>query len=241
MTSQAQLLAQIGTLDAVLEARGFAYGLLVQAFLAEPSRSLIPSLAAMDAANLFPYADQPGPIQQGVAELAAYLSDAGNTTSEAYDRLLWDYTRMFIGPARLQAPPYESAYRTADRLLFQPETLSVREIYRGYGLMSARLGSEPDDHIGLELQFLCETCHMAAEMASADEMVGLDQVLRDQRHFLDEHLLPWAHRFASDIAASAETGFYRAMGQLLSGYLAIDRQILDELLQEGAGPTSSSN
>ncbi|MFZ5817217.1 MAG: TorD/DmsD family molecular chaperone [Bacillota bacterium] len=241
MTSNAQLLAQTGELDAVLEARGFAYGWLAQALLAEPSQALIRSLAESGAIRLFPFADQSDPIQQGAAAVEAYLSDPGHATREAHDRLLWDYTRMFIGPARLPAPPYESAYRTADRLLFQPETLEVRRFYREYGLISARLGSEPDDHIGLELQFLYETCRLAAEQAARGEVAGLEQVLVDQRRFLDEHLLRWAGDFAADVAASAETSFYRGTAHLLAGFLPVDRRILDELLQEGAGPSSSSN
>jgi len=234
MASNAQVLSQTGELDAVLEARGFAYGLLAQAFLSEPSPALIQSLAESDAASLFPYAEQPGLIQQGVADVAAYLADPGSATREGYDRLLWDYTRMFIGPAKLPAPPYESAYRSADRLLFQAETVGVRQAYREYGLSYAKVGSEPDDHIGLELQFLCETCRLAAERGAEGDVAGLEQVLRDQRRFLDEHLLQWAGDFAGDVAASAQVGFYRGVAHLLAGFLPVDRRLLDELLQEEA-------
>ncbi|HWI61998.1 MAG TPA: molecular chaperone TorD family protein [Symbiobacteriaceae bacterium] len=229
MASNAQALARNGELDAVLEARGFAYGLLARAFLSEPSPLLTGALIQSDAAGLFPYAQHSGPIQQGAAELAAYLADPG---SGGYDQLLWDYTRLFIGPAALPAPPYESAYRSADRLLFQQETLDVRQAYREYGLGAEKLGSEPDDHIGLELQFLYETCRLAAERAAAGDLAGVDQVLRDQQRFLDDHLLRWAADFAADVAASAQTGFYRGMAQLLAGYLPVDRGILAELLQE---------
>lgn len=228
MASNAQALAQSGGLDAVLEARGFAYGLLARAFLAEPAPDLVRSLAQSDLASLFPYAEQPGLIAQGVAEVAAYLADPAAGSAEGFDRLLWDYTRLFIGPAKLPAPPYESVYRSPDRLLFQEETLAVRKAFRAYGLETARAGSEPDDHIGLELQFLAETCRVAAEAGVA----GVDQVLRDQAAFLDEHLLQWAADFAADVTRSAETGFYRGMAQLLMGFLPVDRRLLDELLQD---------
>ncbi len=241
MVTQAQELVRSGELEAVLEARGFAYGLLAQAFASEPSREWIRSLAEHDAVSLFPYAEQPGSLQQGAAEVAAYLSDPTFDSNAAFDRLLWDYTRMFIGPDRLPAPPYESAYRTADRLLFQVQTLEVRQAYRKYGLISSKVGSEPDDHIGLELQFMYETCRFAAEAASNGDVFVLEQVLQDQRAFLDAHLLRWATSFADDVNASAQTGFYRGFSRLLAGFLPLDRRMLEELLREGAGRTSSPN
>jgi TorA maturation chaperone TorD len=234
MASNAQALARAGELAAVLEARGFAYGLLSRAFLTEPTPELIRSLTESDAASLFPYADEPGPIQQGAAELTAYLTGPDSATPEGHDRLLWDYTRLFIGPARLPAPPFESVYRSADRLLFQMETAQVRQAYREYGLSSAKAGNEPDDHIGLELQFLCETCRYAAEAGAAGDLTGLERVLQDQERFLDEHLLQWAGDFAADVAANAQAGFYRAMAHLLLGFLPVDRQLLAELLQAEA-------
>jgi TorA maturation chaperone TorD len=235
MGTNAQALARTGELDAVLEARGFAYGLLARAFLTEPAPEWIRSLAESDAASLFPYADEPGSIQEGARELAAYLADPGSATREGHDRLLWDYTRMFVGPNRLPAPPYESVYRSPDRLLFQMETLAVRQAYQAYGLAPARVGAEPDDQIGLELQFLYETCRSAAQAAAADDSAALEQVLRDQARFLDEHLLMWAGDFAADVLGNAEVGFYRAMAHLLAGFLPLDRRILAELLQEEAG------
>ena len=231
MASNAVVMAQAGELEAVLEARGFAYGLLAQAFVAEPARTFVPALVESGAVELFQFAAEVGQIAQGVAEVSAYLAVA---TGEDYDALRWDYTRMFIGPGKVPAPPYESAYRSADRLLFQEETLEVRRAYAAYGLQAAKVGSEPDDQVGLELQFLFETCRVAAERAAAGDWAGLEQVLRDQAAFLDEHLLQWAGDFAADVAAGAQVGFYRGMAHLLAGYLPVDRRVLAELLAEAA-------
>ncbi|MDF2630178.1 MAG: dmsD2 [Symbiobacteriaceae bacterium] len=234
VATNAQVMAQAGELGEVLEARGFAYGLLAQAFLAEPERMLIPSLAESGAVGLFPYAEEPGLIRDGVAEVAAYVGDAASVTDEGYGSLLWDYTRLFIGPGKVPAPPWESAYRSAERLLFQEETLGVRRAYAAYGLASAKVGSEPDDHMGLELQFMYETCRVAAERLGAGDWAGVEQVLRDQRAFLDEHLLQWAGDFAADVVVGAQVGFYRGLGRVLQGFLPVDRGLLEELLVSAA-------
>jgi len=145
---------------------------------------------------------------------------------------VWEHTRLFIGPARLPAPPWESAYRTEDRLLFQEGTLEVRQVYLRHGMASARMGSEPDDHIGLELGFMYETCRLAAEAAAGGEQARAELILRDQQDFVDEHLLQWAPSFAGDVAKSAQTAYYRGMAHLLAGYLAVDRSLLRELRME---------
>ncbi|HEY3365474.1 MAG TPA: molecular chaperone TorD family protein [Symbiobacteriaceae bacterium] len=234
MATNAEALIQTEELTAALEARAFAYHLLMQAFLAEPGRDLVRALAESDALRVFPFGEESALIAQGADEVLGYLGDPGNATDEAFDQLKWDYTRLFIGPDRLPAPPYESAYRSEDRLLFQPETLAVRQAYLAYGFAPRYLGSEPDDHIGLELNFLSETCRLAVDHAGAGEGAALVAVLRDQTSFLDEHVLKWAQAFAADTAAGANTAFYRGMAHLLAGFLSVDRRILAELLQDAA-------
>lgn len=212
-------------LQVLMEARAFAYRVLANAFLAEPVRDQIQALAASGAVRAFPFAQDSELIGQGMAEVEAYLGDPAHGTAEAHDALLWDYTRMFVGPGKLAAPPWESAYSNEDRLLFQEQTLQVRQVFRSYGLVLATAPSNPEDHIGLELDFMYHTCRLAVEQP--DRMV---QILSDQQDFLNEHLLAWAPDFAADVLKSANTGFYRGMARMLNGFLRTDRTILEELL-----------
>ncbi len=232
MVTTAHVLAMQGELETVLEARGFAYALLMQAFLVEPQREQIENLAETGAVRLFPFGQDHPAIQQGTAAVGAFLADPANRSAEAVDRLVWDYTRLFVGPARLPAPPYESAYRTVDRLVFQEVTLEVREAYRRYGLVAPKLGTEPDDHIGLELSFLYETCRLAGGAAAAGDIDGVHTILQDQQAFLDDHLMQWVPRFAADVRQHAETAYYRGWADLLAGFAETDRDLLEELLAE---------
>lgn len=62
----------------------------------------------------------------------------------------------------MPAPPYESCYRSPERVLPQASALEVREQYRNAGLAVKRLNREPDDHIGLELEFMYYLNHQAS-------------------------------------------------------------------------------
>jgi TorA maturation chaperone TorD len=121
-----------------------------------------------------------------------------------------DYARLFLGLGKCKAPPFESAYRSEERLVWQE---AAREVLVDYA--SARLGYEgmdrlPPDHIGRELLF----------MASAAEAL----VTREcERAFVERHLLSWVPAFARDVEAGASTRFFVGLARALEGHLREER------------------
>ena len=81
--------------------------------------------------------------------------------------------------------------------------------------MPKDFGHEPDDHIGLELDFMHKLCEMTQEKAENADEAGLVEILKGQKVFLDEHLLRWVSDWTKDVVESAETDFYKGMAQLL--------------------------
>jgi TorA maturation chaperone TorD len=213
-----------------LEARTFAYDILKCAFLQEPSTEFITYLIEGEIVQAFPFIDSCAALAEATDRIVQYLKDPGVLSGKNYERLHWDYTRMFIGPANLPAPPWESVYRDADHLHFSKETLDVRNAYRKYNLLSADFGREPDDHIGLELDFMHKLCEKAKEKARIADKTGLVEILKDQKAFLDEHLLRWVPDWTRDVVNSAETDFYRGMGLLLDAFLKLDCKLIEELM-----------
>ena len=98
MVTTAHVLAMQGELETVLEARGFAYALLMQAFLVEPQREQIENLAETGAVRLFPFGQDHPAIQQGTAAVGAFLADPANRSAEAVDRLVWTTPACSSGP-----------------------------------------------------------------------------------------------------------------------------------------------
>lgn len=75
-----------------------------------------------------------------------------NSKQELED-LLWEYTRLFIGPYKLPCPPWESVYTSPKKLMVQEAYDEVRDFYKELGLTV----NDPDimpDHIGVELNFI---------------------------------------------------------------------------------------
>lgn len=148
------------------------------------------------------------PTPEGAQEGLALL--AGSTDSAREVKI--DHQRLLgtAGPAR--ANPFESVHRSQEGLKFEAETMQVRAAYRDLGLQAPRLNKEPDDHIGLELEFLATAYLRAAERLDAGEPA--DDVLAVAARFNRDHLQQWAPRFFDLVIERAETAFYRGVGHL---------------------------
>ena len=217
-------------IESFLEARAVAYDIVKCAFLQEPSKKFITLLIEGEIVQAFPFADSNAAFGQAIDRIVQYLKQPDVLSRKSCESLHWDYTHMFVGPGKVPAPPWESIYRDVEHLHFSEETLEVRDAYRKYNLLPKDFGHEPDDHIGLELDFMHKLCEMTQEKAESADETGLVEILKDQKAFLDEHLLRWVPDWTQDVVKSAGTDFYKGMAQLLDAYLKLDREMLEELL-----------
>ncbi|QGP92492.1 Chaperone protein TorD [Neomoorella glycerini] len=217
------------------EDRMFAYNLLRTTFIQEPAREFLDLLAGDALIQVFPFTAENREIGAGVDQVNKYLerytSLAADGRGEELERLRWDYTRMFVGPYQLPAPPWESAYLNDERLLLQAETLAVRRVYLSYGFIPRNYHQEADDHLGLELEFMFRLSEMVAGKMALRDTAGAAAILKDQEAFLADHILKWVPRFAGDVMHSSATDFYQGMARLLKGFIHLDRQATAELLQ----------
>ena len=156
---------------------------------------------------------------QAAAALADILS-AARTPDEIdalYHELKQDYTYLFYQTTLSRLSPYESVWRTDDQTLFGPTTLEVRNAYKEAGFELAADTSQPDDHIGAELDFLGRLLERAAQNS------GSEQATRDierARAFASDHLLVFSPYYLEDFIEAAHTPFYEAAGQLAQESIA---------------------
>ena len=223
-------------LTEVLKAREVAYGLLARLFGEEPDPAFLLELHQRRVFDTFLFAEASDAIQKGAQRVAASLAELETLGEAGFEALRSEYTRLFIGPTRLPAPPWESAYLTEERLLFQESTLEVRRAYRKYGLLPRNFPHEADDHISFELEFMARLCRLA----QSEDEAARGQVLADQAAFMHEHLQRWVPAYARDLEASASTSFYQGAASLLRGFLEADGAFLDRLMDAGSHHLSTS-
>lgn len=124
---------------------------------------------------------------------------------EVWTKVRSDFTRLFVGPRKKLAPPWESVYRTPARLVMQEHEREVVRAYAEQRVGFDGMGGVPADHIALELQF----CAWLLDHPRAPTREAL-------RSFLGKHVLAWVPAFAADIETHATTELWRAVGRALA-------------------------
>jgi putative dimethyl sulfoxide reductase chaperone len=132
--------------------------------------------------------------------------------------LEFDFNRLFVGPNRLEASPYESTYRSTERALMQTQTMAVRRFYERAGLTVTKKNIDPDDHISLELEFVSYL---------------LNESLVDSSHyghyqaFLKEHLFQWMEEHCELVREKTTNALIIGISFILQGLLEVERKNLN--------------
>lgn len=152
---------------------------------------------------------------EAASTIAGVLDRAtdGEEAEALYHELLQDYTYLFYQASLSRVSPYESVWRTDDQTLFGPTTLEVRQAYREAGFEVVNESSEPDDHLGTELEFIARLFDQAAHDVQEDAERAASAV-QAARTFLSDHVLVFAPFYLEDFIQAASTPFYRAAGEL---------------------------
>jgi TorA maturation chaperone TorD len=135
------------------------------------------------------------------------------------DEVNYEYNRLFVGPAKLLAPPYESAYRNCLGLVMQGETLAVRNAYREAGIEVGDKNAIPDDHLGLEFEFICFLLAQAGQKLEAEDLVAANSYLTLYQNFLQEHIVSWVFQHCNDILQHGKTSLCRGVAVALVDFL----------------------
>lgn len=130
-----------------------------------------------------------------------------------------DYNRLLVGPGTPLAPPWESFYFNDQGLLFQEQTMQVREWFRRFDLESEKIHTEPDDHIGLEFSFLGHLSARAMTSIERDAPDEYESIIEAQRDFLVQHPLNWVSKWCDRMLRNAQTDFYLGVALLVRGGL----------------------
>lgn len=143
--------------------------------------------------------------------------------AEPNDDLKREYTRLFVGPDKLKAAPWESVYLSGDRMIFQESTLKVRNHYRSQGFIPELYPKVADDHIALELDYLAKL----AERATGRDL----ESMQASKAFLEEHVLAWTPDYATDL--EQQTGrLYPQSAMPFLSFVKRDVELLSGLLNE---------
>ncbi len=136
------------------------------------------------------------------------------------DLLKVDYTRLFLGPYQLLAPPYGSVYLEKTRTVMGDSTMDAKQRYQEAGLNLTL--KEAPDHVAIELEFMYYLIYREIEAIINDNQSDIALYLKKQKDFLQNHLGKWVSRFTDNISANAETVFYQNVAHITESVVTED-------------------
>lgn len=218
-----------------LQGRELVYRFFARIYQEGPVIELLSALSGEPFLEEVAAGSQNQDIIEGCREMQVEIASRSGDLKAYQDELREDYHRLFVGPGHLEAPPWESVYRSKEHLLFGEETMAVREFYRSFGLESKNKNREPEDHIGVEMEFMAYLNREAAAKAAAGE--GFAEFLQGQRRFLKEHMQQWVTALCGDVQRAARTAFFRGLALFTRGWLEADAVELEVVIEENDNET----
>ena len=217
--------------ELLLSNRLFLYSLMHKLFGREPDEELLNILTDEHTGEAFGLlSEEEKDIMDRTAVFLGEIREEKQNPAfleEAKD----EYTRLFIGPMSLVAPPWESVYGQKDAMLFQESTLEVRNTYRQYGLIPEGYPHVADDSLALELHFMALLAQRSLDAFYAGENGELNTALRGSSEFLKKHLLVWVPKFLERMKGAKTNILYPQMCLVLDEFLRKDAETVKEVLQ----------
>ena len=190
------------------------YDLLRHLYLSHPTREVLNSLKQLSSEN--------DNINMGL-DLLKGASSTDLSELEA------EFTRLFIGPGKIPAPPYESYYTSRKKLLMQESTIAVRQKYLKAGLVMKKLYSIPDDHLVSEFEFMYYLCNKSHEVFIGHKKEQAIKFLKMQEEFLEQHLIKWIPNFCEHIINSTNNDFFKGLAFFTRDCINEDMKVVKEM------------
>lgn len=211
-------------LTALAEARACLYRFLGSIYIMEIDERMLGRIKEMKFPETLPESG----LQEGYDLIRTYIE---KQEMDSLEDLAADYARIFLAAGEAQglaAFPYESVYTEKKHEFMGNAQQEVKALYAARGWKpKENMFRIMEDHIGLELEFMAILCEELKKAIEEEAKDGIQSVLGEQQSFLKNHLLNWAFSFTSDVCKYAQTDFYRGAAKVTSGFLKLEKQLLD--------------
>lgn len=150
-----------------------------------------------------------------VCEAVDELGDFAKSMEDRDDsvtQLSVEFTRLFVGPPKPAAMPWESYYQGENVTSgFGAATFAMQDQLRAHGLQVGGDSNQLADHIGIELLLLSEICRKADN----------SDLWEEAKRFATAHPKQWVDAFAMRVASAEPCGYFVRLVALAKALLAL--------------------
>ena len=216
------------TLIEVLEGRSSFYSFLAGFYFKPLTQEQIDEMAAKDFSGF----DEVDPLlASGFNDITRFLRKRNTGTRQM---LAIDFTSSFGGTQTYKgrvAVPYASVFLSVEGLLNQEPR---NEVFRIFKRNRLRVADEkiPVDHLSFMFEFLATMSERAITHIKEGKDSEACLCLTESRGLITDYILTWFSDFAELANLLIEARFYRGVLRVTEGYLLMDLQTIDDLLEE---------
>jgi TorA maturation chaperone TorD len=140
---------------------------------------------------------------------------------------------LFLGIGRHPAHPYESVYRTEDKIVMREPRNEVMKVYSEEGLQKIDDFKEPEDHVAIEFEFMAYLCTKMKEALENKDTGEWSRLLSVQSDFFTKHTKSWVPAFCDDaVNGSSKYDFYPIWGAITKRCIALEDEALNKLTEK---------
>jgi len=167
-------------------------------------------------------------LNQELKEMA-FVKNLESLKNITLDEARWEYNRLFIGPKKPLATPFESVYRSKKQLMMRESTFEVREFYAQVGLEVQRKDQFPDDFVGFEFQYLFYVSQLVVELIKTNKEEDAKEIILVRKEFLEKHPKQWFSKFCSDISNQSKIEMWKNLAQFILNILKLEEEFFKTL------------
>lgn len=229
VTQQVQDQQDQQQIKTVLQSRASFYRLLASLYFQTLTQKQIDNLAKMDLSS---YADLNDDFAAGVNDITRYLAKRNTGTR---DELAEDFTGTFVGTKSYKgkvAVPYKSVFTSDEGLLYQE---GYQEVFTAFKKERVRVADGvdwPADHLSFMFEFLAILSERIEKALEQDDRDTAINELKTSKDFIEKHILTWFDEFDALAREILETRFYRGVLEITRGFIKLDLETIDDLIDE---------
>lgn len=222
-----QNLAEYRDLQFLLAGRAYLYDLFHKLFGGNPTEDLLKVLFSPET---FAALDSFAQAAETLAKLSSYLRAVEVKACKPFWQadVRAEYARMFVGPAKLPVPVWESFYAGSEPALFGEVTLSVRLAYACEGFACARAPKVADDHIAIMADFQSQLAQRVFRALMAGEREAARGGLLCAARFNRDHLATWMPELSQGVRRVPTMYLYPQLIQAFASFTAVDAVLTGE-------------
>ena len=155
-----------------------------------------------------------GALSEPALSLATWAEKmGGQKRSDVITIVSVEFTRLFVGPPRPAATPWETTNGDENTdVCFGEATFEMKERLRELGLALTNDNHQFEDHIGIELLYLSELCKHSV-LSPLDQMDTMPEdcfIPSSEfiKEFIQNHLLKWLPRLQKVIHTEYPDGYF---------------------------------